>query len=49
MQDQPDQTALSMSNGPNCLIVSEARDHPAIHNLKNASFGPGSGIRNLME
>jgi hypothetical protein len=49
MQDQPYQAALSMGDGSDCLIVSEARDHPAVHNLKSASFGAGSGIRNLIE
>src|SRR5205814_3247461 len=48
MQDQPDQAALSMGNGSDCLIMSETRHQSAIDNLKNASFGPGSGIGNLM-
>jgi hypothetical protein len=39
MQDEPDQSTLSMGNGPNGLIVSQAGDRPAINNLEDASFG----------
>jgi hypothetical protein len=38
MQDQPDQTTLSMRNDPDGLIMSEARDTTAIDNLEDASF-----------
>jgi hypothetical protein len=34
MQDQPDQATLSMGNGPDSLIVSQAGDRPAINNLE---------------
>ena len=49
VQDQPDQSTLSMGNGPDGLIVSQARDRAAIHDLEDASFGPGCGIRSLIE
>ena len=38
MQDQPDQTTLSMRNDPHGLIMSEARDRAAIDDLEDASF-----------
>ena len=46
--DQPDQPTLSMSNRADGLIVSHARDRAAIHNLEDASFGPGCGVRGLI-
>ncbi len=49
VQDQPDQSALSMGDGSDGLIVSQARDRAAIHDLEYASFGPGCGIRSLIE
>src|ERR1700692_3578547 len=49
VQDQPDQSTLSMGNGPDGLIMSQARDRAAIHNLEDASFGPGCGVGRLME
>ena len=49
VQDQPDQSTLSMGNGPDGLIVSQARDRAAIHDLEDASFGPGCGVRSLIE
>ena len=49
VQDQPDQSALSMGDGSDGLIVSQARDRAAIHDLEYASFGPGCGIRGLIE
>jgi hypothetical protein len=36
MQDQPDQTTLSMCNGADGLIMSEARDATAIDNIEDA-------------
>ncbi len=36
-------------NGPDGLIVSQARDGAAIHNLEATSFGPGCGIGRLIE
>src|SRR5437773_10195488 len=49
VQDQPDQPTLSMGDGPNGLIVSQARDRAAIHDLEDASFGPGCGVTSLIE
>ena len=49
MQDQPDQSTLSMGNRPDGLIVSQARDAAAIHNLKDACFGSGCGVGRLVE
>src|SRR5258705_3707092 len=49
MQDQPDQSTLSMGNRPDGLIMSQARDAAAIHNLEDASFGPGCGVGRLVE
>jgi hypothetical protein len=48
-QDQPDQSTLSMGNRPDGLIMSQARDAAAIHNLEDASFGPGCGVGRLVE
>ena len=48
-QDQPDQSALSMGDGPDGLIVSEARNGAAIHDLEDASSGSGCGVRSLIE
>ena len=48
MQDQPVQSTLSMGNGSdNRLVVSLARDRAAVHDLEDASFGPGCGVRSL--
>jgi hypothetical protein len=49
VQDQPDQPTLSMGNGPDGLIMSQSRDGAVIHNLEDASFGPGCGIGRLIE
>ena len=49
VQDQPDQPTLSMGNRPDGLIMSQARDRAAIHNLEDASFGFGCGVGRLIE
>ena len=49
VQDQPDQPTLPMGNGSDGLIVSQARDGSPIHDLEDASFGPGRSIRSLIE
>ena len=49
VQDQPDEPTLPMGNGSDGLIVSQARDGAAIHNLEEASFGPGCSICSLIE
>jgi hypothetical protein len=38
-----------MGDGPDGLIVSQARNRAAIHDLEDASFGPGCGIGGLIE
>ena len=49
VQDQPDQTTLSMRNDPDGLIMSEARDATAIDDLEDASFGFYGGVSSLIE
>jgi hypothetical protein len=49
MEDQPDQTTLSMRNDPNGLIMPEARDATAIDDLEDASFGFYGGVSSLIE
>jgi hypothetical protein len=49
VQDQPDQATLSMGNGPDGLVMSQARDRAARHHLEDASFGPGCGVGRLVE
>ena len=49
MQDQPDQSTLSMGNRPVSLFVSEKRYRTTIDNLEDASFGPGCSVSRLVE
>jgi hypothetical protein len=49
MQDQPDQPILSMSDCPDGLIMSQARDGAAIGNLEDTSFDLYSGVGRLVE
>ena len=49
VQDQPDQSTVPMGNRPDGLIVSQARDRAAIHDLEDATFGLGCGVRSLTE
>jgi len=49
VQDQPDESTLSMGDGPDGLIVSQARDRATIHDLENTSFGSGCGVSSLIE
>jgi hypothetical protein len=49
MEDQPDQTTLSMRNDPDGLIMPEARDATAIDDLEDASFGFYGGVGRLVE
>jgi hypothetical protein len=49
VQDQPNQPALSMGNGPDGLVVSQARDRAAIDNLEDASFGLYGCVGRLIE
>ena len=38
-----------MGNGPDGLIMSQARDRAAIDKFEDASFGPGCGVGRLIE
>jgi hypothetical protein len=49
MQNQPDQLALSVGDGPDRLIVSQARDRAAIHDLEDASFDFYGRVSSLIE
>ena len=49
MQNQPDQTTLSMGNDADGLIMSEARDATAIDNLEDTSFDFYSRVGSLIE
>jgi hypothetical protein len=48
MQNQADQTTLSMRNDPDGLIMSEARGATAIDNLEDASFDFYGGVRHWL-
>src|SRR5437016_10049060 len=49
MQNDPDQATKPMGDGPDGLIVSEARDESTIDNLENGSFRLGCGVGTLIE
>jgi hypothetical protein len=49
VQDQPNQPALSLGNGPDGLFVPETRYRAAIHDLEDASFGSNCGVGRLIE
>jgi len=49
VQDQPDQTTLSMRNDPDGLIMSEAWDATTIGNLEDAAFDFYGGVSSLIE
>jgi|SRR5208283_4416624 len=49
VKDQSDRSTLPMGDRPDGLIVSQARYRAAIHDLEDASFGPGCGVRSLIE
>jgi len=49
VQDQPDELTLSMSNRPDGLIMSQARDAAAIDNLEDTSFDLYGGVGRLVE
>jgi len=38
-----------MGNGPDGLLMSQAGDVAAIHNLEDAYFGSGCGVGRLVE
>ena len=49
MQDQPDQTTLSMRNDSDGSIMSESWDATAIDNLEDTSFDFHGGVSRLIE
>src|SRR5260370_28052563 len=49
MQNDPDQATKPMGDGPDGLIVSEARDESTIDNLENGPFRLGCGVGTLIE
>jgi hypothetical protein len=49
MQDQPDQTTLSMRNESDGLIMYESRDATAIDDLEDASFDFYGGVSRRIE
>jgi hypothetical protein len=49
MQDQPDQSTLSMGNGSDSLIMSQAWNRAAIDNLEDTSFDLHGSVRGLIE
>jgi len=49
VQDQPDQPTLSVGNGPDGLIMPEARDRAPVHNFEDTTFGLCSGVSSLVE
>ena len=49
MQDQPDQTTLSMRNDSDGSIMSESWDATAIDNFEDTSFDFYGGVSRLIE
>jgi len=49
MENDPDQAAKPMGNGPDGLIVSQARYQSVIDNLENGSFRFGCGVGSLIQ
>ena len=49
MENDPDEAAKPMGNGPDGLIVSQARYQSAIDDLENGSFRLGCGVGSLIE
>jgi hypothetical protein len=49
MENDPDEATKPMGNGPDSLIVSQARYQPAIDNLENGSFRLGCGVGSLIQ
>jgi hypothetical protein len=47
MENNPDEATNPMGNGPDGLIVSQARYQSAIDNLENGSFRLGRGVGSL--
>jgi hypothetical protein len=49
VQAQPYEPTLSMGNGPDGLVMSQARYRATLHNFEDASCGPGCGVGRLVE
>jgi hypothetical protein len=49
MENNPDEAAKPMGNGPDGLIVSQARHQSAIDNLENGSFRLSRGVGSLIQ
>src|SRR6201987_3037751 len=49
MENDPDEAAKPMGNGPDRLIVSQARYQSAIEDLENVSFRLGCGVGSLIQ
>jgi hypothetical protein len=49
MENDPDEAAKPMGNGPDGLIVAQARYQSAIDNLENGSFRLGRGVGGLIQ
>jgi len=49
MQNQPDQTTLSMRDDPDGLIMPRRGTPTAIDDLEDASFGFYGGVSSLIE
>jgi hypothetical protein len=49
MENDPDEAAKPMGNGPDRLIVSQARYQSAIEDLENGSFRLGRGVGSLIQ
>src|SRR6516164_5753965 len=49
VQDEPDQSTLSMGNRPDGLIMSQAQNRTAIDNLEEASFSHYRSVGSLVE
>ena len=48
MQNDPNQTTKLMGNGPDGLIMSQARLKTAMHDVENASFVLDRGVGRLL-
>jgi hypothetical protein len=49
MENDPDEAAKPMGNGPDGLIMSQSRYQSAIDNFENGSFRLGCGVGSLIQ
>jgi hypothetical protein len=49
MENDPDEAAKPMGNGPDGLIMSQKRYQSAIENFENGSFRLGCGVGSLIQ